>query len=271
MPNQSASTINSGDLDPYAAEFYRGCMMSLLQGGVPFLVGGAFGLNLFTGIKRDTKDLDIFVRPRDCSAALRVLSEAGYETELVFEHWLAKVYSDVAFIDLIFSSGNGIARVDDTWFRHALPAEVLGLEVLACPAEETIWSKSYIMERERYDGADVAHLLRACSAQLDWQRLLERVGPDGDVLLSHLVLFTYVYPTEAKLIPDWVIAELWSRFQQERARPVSENICRGPLLSREQYLTDIDKWGYQDARLERGSMTQQQIAGWTAAIDCDKE
>ena len=31
------------------------------------------------------------------------------------------------------------------------------------PAEEMIWSKAFIMERERYDGADVAHILRACA------------------------------------------------------------------------------------------------------------
>jgi Nucleotidyl transferase of unknown function (DUF2204) len=271
MSIETVNAIKVADLDPYVAEFYRGCMTCLQEGGVPFLVGGAFALNLFTGIKRDTKDLDIFLRPPDCSVALQLLNDAGYETELVFEHWLAKVYSDDAFIDLIFSSGNGIARVDDTWFRHALPVEVLALQVLACPLEETIWSKSYIMERERYDGADVAHLLRAWGPRLDWRRLLDRLGADGDVLLSHLVLFTFIYPSEAHLIPDWVIAELWTRFQEERARPAAGKICRGPLLSREQYMMDVDKWGYQDARLVRGSMTNEQIANWTAAIDCDRD
>ena len=162
MPTETLNPIKAADLDPYVAEFYRGCMSCLQQGGLPFLVGGAFALNHYTGIKRDTKDLDFFLRPADCFAALRLLSDAGYESELVFEHWLAKVYSEQAFVDLIFSSGNGIARVDDSWFRHAPQAEILGLPVAICSPEETIWSKSYIMERERYDGSDVAHLLRAC-------------------------------------------------------------------------------------------------------------
>ena len=262
--------IQAADLDPYITEFYRGTMSCLQQAGMPFLVGGAFALNHYTGIKRDTKDLDVFVRPEDCPAALQILTDAGYETELVFEHWLGKVYSEGAFLDVIFSSGNGVARVDDDWFRHAVDGEILGLPVQLCPVEETIWSKSFVLERERYDGADVAHLLRACGAHLDWERLLKRFDANGAVLFSHLVLFTFIYPGEASLVPAWVLEELWARLQRERGRPVRSKICRGTLLSREQYLMDIDKWGYQDGRLEpRACMTPRQIADWTAGIDFD--
>jgi hypothetical protein len=147
------------------------------RGCHPISCRRCLALNLYTGIKRDTKDLDIFVRPEDCPAALRLWSQAGYETEMVFEHWLAKAYSDGAFVDLIFSSGNGIARVDDSWFRHAISAEVLGIQVSVCPVEETIWSKSFVMERERYDGADIAHLLRACGPQIDWRASPRSSGP----------------------------------------------------------------------------------------------
>ena len=41
---------------------------------------------------------------------------------------------------------------------------VLDKEVKLCPPEEIIWSKSFIMERERFDGADINHLLRICAA-----------------------------------------------------------------------------------------------------------
>ncbi len=57
-----------------------------------------------------------------------------------------------------------------------------------------IWSKAFIMERERYDGADIAHLILACGRDLDWRRLLGRFGRRWRVLLSHLVLFGFVYP-----------------------------------------------------------------------------
>jgi hypothetical protein len=45
-------------------------------------------------------------------------------------------------------------------------------------------------------------------------------------------------------------------------------ICNGTLLSREQYLDDVEKCGYWDGRLEPvGRMTQEEIDIWTAAID----
>ena len=48
----------------------------------------------------------------------------------------------------------------------------------------------------------------------------------------------------------------------------NSKLCQGTLLSRAQYLVDIDEWGYEDARLHpRGAMTEDQIADWTAAID----
>ena len=97
-----------------------------------------------------------------------MLADAGFATELTFPHWLGKAYAGDRFIDLIFSAGNGVAAVDDLWFAHAPPGEVLGVPVRLCPPEEMIWSKAFIMERERYDGADVAHLILACGRELDW-------------------------------------------------------------------------------------------------------
>ena len=48
-------------------------------------------------------------------------------------------------------------------------------------------------------------------------------------------------------------------------------VCQGTLLSRAQYLVDVDEWGYEDARaVPRGNMTEEQIQEWTAAIDKSK-
>ena len=64
------------------------------------------------------------------------------------------------------------------------------------PIEEMIWSKAFLMERERFDGADVLHLVRARQKEINWPRLLSRFGEHWRVLLSHLVLFPYVYPND---------------------------------------------------------------------------
>jgi hypothetical protein len=247
--------------------FYVAALSALREAEVPFLVGGAYALERYTGIARDTKDLDVFVRPRDAEVTLKALAAAGFPTELTFPHWLGKAFGGDAVLDIIFSSGNGCARVDDGWFQYAVPAVVLGLPAQLCPPEEMIWSKAFIMERERYDGADVAHLLRARGPSLDWPRLIRRFGHHWRVLLCHLLLFGFVYPTERTNVPSWVTQELIERLQQEAAEQTdAERLCRGTLLSRSQYLVDIESWGYRDARLGPGGpMTEDDIRVWTDA------
>jgi hypothetical protein len=250
--------------------YYRQAMEVLTRAQVPFLVGGAFAFVHQAGIDRSTKDLDIFVRPADVHRLLEVCAAAGYEAELVFSHWLAKIRSGESFIDVIFSSGNGVAVVDDQWFEHATEQSVLGLNVMVAPAEESLWSKAFVMERERFDGADVAHVLRAQAEKLDWHRLLRRFGRRyWRVLLAHLTLFGFIYPSEGHRIPAWVMRELMGRLDEELAAPPSdERLCQGTVLSREQYLVDVDRWGYQDARLQPlGNMTEDAVDHWTAAID----
>ncbi|HEX6899666.1 MAG TPA: nucleotidyltransferase family protein [Thermoanaerobaculia bacterium] len=255
-------------------EFYRQAMRALESGGVPFLVGGAYAFARYTGIERHTKDFDVFVKPEDFDRALEVLGRQGWKTERTFEHWLGKAYHGDDFVDVIFSSGNGVARVDDLWFEHAVEGEVLEMPVKLIPAEEMIWSKSLIMERERFDGGDVNHILHARMDEIDWDRLLRRFDDDGAwrVLLAHLSLFGFVYPGEATRIPYAVIGILTQRLRRGTAEAGAEDekLCRGTILSRSQYLIDIHAWGYEDARLEpKGNMTAEEIQKWTAAAEED--
>ncbi len=261
---------DQNELAPTTRAFYRFAMDALEEAGVPFLVGGAYALARYTGIVRHTKDFDVFLRRADCERALAAFARRGCEAHLTFPHWLAKVYRGEDFIDLIFSSGNGLVEVDNAWFEHAVPETVLDHKVGLCPPEEIIWSKCFILERERYDGADVNHLLRACAARLDWARLLHRFGPDWRILFSHLVLFGYVYPAERMRIPVEVMETLLGRLQQEQTQsPPRTPVCQGTLLSREQYLPDVQLWGYQDARTLRSRMSPGEIARWTDAIGND--
>lgn len=248
-------------------QFYREAMEVLNRGGVPFLVGGAFAFIHQAGIDKSTKDLDIFARPHDVQRLLEVCAAAGYETELVFSHWLAKIRSPEGFIDVIFSSGNGLAAVDDWWFEHATSGTVLGVPVKIAPAEETLWSKAFVMERERYDGADVAHLILAHGERFDWKRLLERFGPHWRVLLAHLVLYGFIYPSARSRVPPWVMQELLQRLQSELDAPdAADPVCYGTLLSWSQYLGDVLGGSFRDARIRPfGNMSAEEVARWTAA------
>ncbi len=250
--------------------FYRRVLAGLNAAGFEFLLGGGHALERYLGIGRSVRDLDLFMRERDVPAALaHVEKRLGYRTGLPFPHWLAKIERDERdHIDVIFSSGNSACPVDDDWFRHSVPASVMGQPVRLCPVEEMIWSKAYVMERERYDGADIAHLIHARAETIDWIRLARRFGPHWRVLFTHLILFGFIYPSERRRLPEPLMRRCLEILEQEMRRAPARRLCRGPLTSRAQYLVDVQLWGYEDARLlPHGSMSEEDASIWTAAID----
>src|SRR5690554_6568872 len=134
MPG-SSSAVSAQDTNA-AFTFYQRMVARLCAEKVPFLVGGAYALGYYTGIERHTKDFDIFVERRDYDGVMQLLADEGCITELTYPHWLGKARCGDEFIDVIFSSGNGVASVDEDWFRHAPQVQLLGHTVSLCPAEE---------------------------------------------------------------------------------------------------------------------------------------
>ena len=257
------------EVAPATADFYRRALRVLVAAEIPFLVGGAFAHACFTGIRRSTKDLDLFIRRQDYDRIAALMHAEGWRTDLAYPHWLAKVHAGEDFIDLILNSGNGLTPLDDRWFEDNAWAHVLGVPVRVANMEDSMLSKAFIMERERYDGADVAHLLQANAERVDWPRLLERFGNHWRVLLAHLTLFGYIYPGERHRVPSWVMDHLMERLRQETAQaPAADGrVCAGTLLSREQYLHDVEQLGYTDGRLTPAStMSEAEVTAWTEAI-----
>ena len=268
MTTSPATTVRATYGEGSPNEFHHRSVAVLHTAEVPFLIGGAYMVEVCGGVSRRTKDFDLYVRPKHVEAALRALAHAEYNTELTFPHWLAKATYAGDILDLIFRAGNGLCEVDDSWFDRARDDELLGVPVKLCAPEEMIWMKAYIMERERFDGADIAHILRCCASDIDWPHLVHRFGSDWRVLLSHLVLFGYIYPGERARIPAAIMENLITRLQSEAKTAGPERLCRGTLLSRQQYLVDTQEWGLRDARLEeRVQMNEKDIADWTDAIE----
>jgi len=268
----AATTGFDGQMEGATLGFYRRVLGALLAEQVPFLVGGGFAFSHYTGIQRYTKDIDLFVRPRDAEWALGTMAAAGFRTEMVAAHWLGKAFCEDAFVDLVFSSGNGVAVVDDEWLGHAIAAPILGLNVQLCPVEEMIWSKAYVLERERYDGADIIHLIQARGRQLDWQRMFRRFDDHWQLLFSHLLLFRFVYPSHRSLVPRWVMRALMGRLRRELGSGAPDRpLCQGTLLSARQYLIDVERRGYDDARLDPAvQMTAADIAQLTRSIRAEE-
>jgi hypothetical protein len=221
---------------------------ALSDAGVRFMVAGAYAFFVYTGIFRDTKDLDLMLLRRDVPAAFEALERAGFQTDLLDPGWIGKAYAGESFIDLIFSSSNGLGVVDEQWFQNAWLATVLGHPCAVAPVEEIIFTKAFVGERERYDGADVNHLIYARGQEMDWERLLRRFGPHWEVLFSHVSLYRFVYPCARGKVPDWLVRELCRRTLADSPGVDAEaQICRGNLVSGRQYRHDYEMLGLEPA------------------------
>jgi hypothetical protein len=235
-------------------EKYKRALQTLNHTGVPYVVAGAYAIHEYTGIYRETKDLDVFVEPEQVIAAARALREAGFTTRLEQAHWLAKAKLGEHFIDLIYGMGNGIALIDREWYRYSAPAILAAIPVRVAPPEELIWHRLFISERHRQDMADIVHLILCVGDQLDWRRLLEKAGPNWPLLLAQLQVYLYVYPHARDRVPNEILTELLDRAREELENPstsLPEGTTRGTLISFFSFAIDVNEWGFRDLRAEQ--------------------
>jgi len=233
--------------DNKAKELYTGVLKLLHENAIGFMLGGGFAMYKYTGIERDTKDLDIFCKPSEYPRILKLAAENGYKTELTDVRWLVKIFKDECYIDIIFDTVNNICTVDDSWYLHTIDGEYEGIPVKFVPAVELIWCKLYVQNRERYDGADVNHMFLRYGTLLDWKRLLFRLDPHWHLLLCQILIFQFVYPADYHdIIPRWLFEELMERAKDQYEIPAAvEKVCRGPVIDQTQYEVDIKLWNYK--------------------------
>ena len=231
-------------------EVYKEALRLLNESGISYAVGAAFARYIYTSIWRQTKDLDIFVRPADLRAFMDVLEGIGFETKVSSQSWLAKAWKQGFFIDLIFGTGNGHLPIDDQSFEGAKKGKVLGVEVTLIPIEEMIASAMFVAGRNRFDGGEVAHLIRSAKGNIDWGRIIERMAGNRELMLWHLILFDYIYPGHANFLPQDLMIELFDevreRWETEKRR--NSHAFRGTLLDPFSYTVDVKDWGYEDRR-----------------------
>lgn len=234
-------------LQKQAEDFYGALINILLTHKIPFMIGGTYAFTAYTGIERPTKDMDIRCAFEDYPTILKAFSEAGFKTELSEERWIAKVYDTTNrfFSDVIFAEKNGLAKIDRGWVKRARRGKVLDYVVKLEPLEDMICSKAYIQHRERFDGADVHHLILRYSEEIDWKFLVQKMEQHWEILFAHLVTFLFIYPSEKKAIPKWVMEEYLRRAQKEFLQePSSGKVTRGLLIS-SQYEPAVTQWGFQ--------------------------
>ena len=231
---------------PEQEELFRDVLRLMNEKQVPYVVSGAFAFQKHTGIWRNTKDLDLFLPSENMKQALENLQEAGFECEVCDPVWLAKVRRDGYFVDLITGMSNAVIMVDRSWIERSIPAEVVGASTRVLAAEELLASKLFVLFRERYDGADLAHIIFASEGRLQWERVLQLVGEHWELLLSVLVLFHYIYPTSGEFVAKEVWDDLLQRLQTELSSPTSKTDFRGSLLDEKMFAIDVKEWGMQN-------------------------
>lgn len=235
-----------------ARSFYREALQELEASGIPYMLGGGWAMVHYTGIHRDTKDVDVFCRSVDHPAILKHFADRGHTVQLYDVRWLAKILRGDHYIDVIWDTVNNICRVDDDWLRRSTEGEMLEERVRFIPPEELLWCKMYVMNRERFDGADVNHLLLKQGAALDWDLIKRRMDPHWHILLSHLLLFQFCYPSDYRtIVPEALFTDLLQRAQlQLELPPPMERVCRGPLIDQTQYAVDIREWNYKTTTIK---------------------
>jgi hypothetical protein len=237
--------IPEGERDAYAR-----ALRALNAAGVPYVVAGLYAIYEYTGIYRKTKDLDLFVEPRQVVPAIRTLRDAGFRTHLESAHWLAKAFEEDVQVDVIFGMGNGLAFIDDGWYNHSRPGILAATQVRVAPPEELLWHRLYVSERHRHDMADVLHLILCRGDQLDWDRILHRLNDHWRLLFAHIQLFDFVYPGHGRRVPRAVRERLHERALEAIDATADPDLCQGTLISRFSFNIDVNEWGFRDLRKE---------------------
>jgi hypothetical protein len=236
-------------LSPEQKKVYQQAIKILNKSGVEYAIGAAFARYAYTRVWRHTKDLDVYVRPQDLKATLDAFKEAEFGTEIRDRHWLAKTWKGEHFIDLLFGTGHGQLPVNDESFSGTVQAEVLGVPTYLIPIEEVIASDAYIVGRNRFDGGEIVHLIRSSEGNIDWNRIVDRLGENRQLLLWHLLLFDFIYPGHSDYLPQDLMAKLFKEVRKRwKDNHTDPQAFRGTLLDPFYYQVDIEDWGYEDRR-----------------------
>jgi hypothetical protein len=208
---------------------YKSAIEGARSAGVSSLLGGGFGLASYTGRWRNTKDMDLYVRPHDGPAMVQALTKAGfadYYNTLPYDRgWIYRSTRDGIIVDIIWSMANRRAQVDDLWFERANTVLVRDQQLPLVSPEELLWCKLYVFQRDHCDWTDVINLMYATGPTLDWEHLLTRLQDDMPLLRSLLTLFDWLCPSRSAEFPEGV----FERLGVIKCPPVSAEVERARI------------------------------------------
>lgn len=212
--------------DPSQWALYKAVIQEAQRRGAPFAVGGGLAAMTYAGQWRDTKDLDLYILRRDRDELIGATKDLGlhdyYEKQPYDREWIYRSYNGDCIIDLMWAMANQRAQVDESWFQGA-QVETDGVRFRLLAPEEALWSKLYVLQRDRSDWPDILNLLYGVGPEINYRRVLCNLGSDAPLLAGVLVLFAWLCPARALQFPDW----LWKELDLERpARAEDDQLTR---------------------------------------------
>jgi hypothetical protein len=189
---------------------------------VPFALGGGLALGVYTGKGRYTKDLDLYILPEHRDAAIEIVTHCGlkdlFDTKPYDRSWIYRAHDGDVIVDSIWSMANKRADVDRGWLERGPEIRMFGESFRVIPPEELIWSKLYVLQRDRCDWPDIINLIGATGSTLDWNHLLRRVDHDAGLMRGLLAVFSWLSPERAAEFPKW----LWKKLDLTPAQRLED-------------------------------------------------
>ncbi len=209
---EQAQFIDVGEaIPPEQWALYDRALRQMQEQNVQCAVGGGLAFSAYARRWRNTKDMDLYIQPADRDAAIAALMRAGFDDyypQAPYDRQCSfRSIRDGIIVDLLWEMLNGRARVDAGWLSRGPVVTIRGTAVRFLPAEELIWSKLYVLQRDRCDWPDLLNILASAGASLDWNHLLDRIGPDAPLLGAVLSVLRWLAPASTQAFPAW----LWPR------------------------------------------------------------
>jgi hypothetical protein len=177
---------------------------------------------VYTGKGRYTKDLDLYILPEHRDWAINVVTQCGlkdyFDAKPYDRNWIYRAHDGDVIVDSIWAMANKRADVDLGWLERGPETTMFGQKFRVIPPEELIWSKIYVLQRDRCDWPDIINLINATGPSLDWNHLLRRVEHDLPLMRGLLSVFSWVSPERAAEFPSWV----WKKLDLSPAEPVAD-------------------------------------------------
>jgi hypothetical protein len=212
-------------------EIYKAVIAEARVRAIPFAVGGGLSAMTYAGLWRNTKDIDLYILPRDRERMIKLVTDLGlrdyYEKQGYDRNWIYRSYTGDTIVDLMWAMANQRSQVTESWLEGPeIEVDGEGFRLLA--PDKSLWTKLYVLQRDRTDWPDALNVLHGVGPELDWLSILRELGEDRPLLAGLISVFGWLCPASAAELPDW----LWAELGLQRSQNQMGNDCnsRAELL-----------------------------------------